>query len=176
MLSAHGILARIIYILFGEQVHAKIPNMIHNSFGFSIVVSYIWKQVPFSCLIFFARLQRVGKEYIGASRVLGASFRKSIQHVLIPLLLPTALPLSLVLFSYNYFAYEVAYIVGTSNPVVIAVQIMQAFTNAEVGIYQSSYTIMLFSFCIALCVIGSAALCYYLWRLYRYLSRRRYTQ
>ncbi len=170
--SQYGIFARIIHALFGKEVHAALPNLVHNSFGISIIASYIWKQAPFSCLLFLTRFHRTGKKYFEAARVLGASPWKSIRHVLVPLVLPTAIPLALILFSYNYFSYEVAYIVGTSNPVVNAVYVMQLFTDADVAIHQSSYAVMFISFCVALLVIGGAASIYYVWRGCKYVFQR----
>ncbi len=168
--SSHGLLVRSITLIFGEQVQESMPDLIHNTTGLSIVLGYIWKQIPFSYMLYLSRFRRIGDRYLNAARVCGATVRKSILHVFAPMMTTTTIPLAIILFTYNYFGYEVGYIAGTSKPRLLSVHIMELFGSANREVKQSSFAAMLLVYGGALLVAGIAVI---LWQLCKRLDVRK---
>ncbi|MCS4454843.1 ABC transporter permease subunit [Clostridium botulinum] len=73
MLSQNGILARILYNLGLISSRNIFPNLIMDKWGIGIIITYVWKEIPFIILVIYAVLTNIDERMWHLSKTLGAS-------------------------------------------------------------------------------------------------------
>ncbi len=73
MLSQNGILARILYNLGLISSRNIFPNLIMDKWGIGIIITYVWKEIPFIILVIYAVLTNIDEKMWHLSKTLGAS-------------------------------------------------------------------------------------------------------
>lgn len=73
MLSQNGILARILYNLGLISSRNVFPALIMDRLGIGIIITYVWKEIPFIILVIYAVLTNIDEKMWHLSRTLGAS-------------------------------------------------------------------------------------------------------
>ena len=81
-----------------------------------IAISEIWKATPFMTLFFLAGLQSLPTDTFEAASVDGANLFQRTYHILIPLMLPIAIPLMLVQFVLAMKAFDTIFVLTRGGP------------------------------------------------------------
>lgn len=76
MLSQNGILARILYNLGLISSRNIFPNLIMDKWGIGIIITYVWKEIPFIILVIYAVLTNIDERMWHLSKTLGLAKRK----------------------------------------------------------------------------------------------------
>lgn len=76
MLSQNGILARILYNLGLISSRNIFPNLIMDKWGIGIIITYVWKEIPFIILVIYAVLTNIDEKMWHLSKTLGLAKRK----------------------------------------------------------------------------------------------------
>ncbi len=82
----------------------------------AIVLSDVWKTVPFVALIVLAGLQGIPEEIIEAARVDGLSAWQRFRHVVLPLLAPSILVAALFRAAQAWGAFDIVYVMTGGGP------------------------------------------------------------
>ena len=64
------------------------PVVVKDKFGIGIILSFVWKEVPFVGVIVLAVLQSLGVDYEDLARSLGANRWQRFRYVILPLVMP----------------------------------------------------------------------------------------
>ncbi|HYF84631.1 MAG TPA: ABC transporter permease subunit [Clostridia bacterium] len=116
MFSQSGGLSRVMGtmgLLHGQEAF---PQMVFDSMGMGIIITYVWKEVPFAALVLYATMKTIGAKFYDSAYNLGASELQYIMNVLVPLTLPSILSTFSILFAFNFGAFEVPFLIGPSYP------------------------------------------------------------
>src|ERR1035437_5934397 len=65
-----------------------LPRLIRDPYGIGVILTTVWKQVPFMTLVITGAFAAIPQDVIAASRTLGASRWQTLLHVELPLALP----------------------------------------------------------------------------------------
>lgn len=123
-----------------------------------IAIAEIWKAIPFMVLFFTAGLQGLPQQNFEAAAVDGASRWQSFRHILLPLMLPIAIPLLLIQFVWAMKAFDTIFVLTRGGPAGQTTTLnyyvyQEAFQNFDLGrASAAAYTLLLVTLFLVLIV------------------------
>lgn len=116
ILSQNGMLARIGYALgiIGEQ--QQFPKVLYDSFGIGVILSYLWKEIPFIIYFIIAFMSKINNRLGEAAINLGASKWRAFYKITLPLCKNIILNGFLIIFIFSLGAYELPALLGATTP------------------------------------------------------------
>ena len=162
LFSQSGLLSRVgaQFGLFGNP--GDFPIIVRDRLGIGIILSFVWKEVPFIGVIVLAVLQSLGADYEDLARSLGANRWQRYRHVILPLILPGLLSASTLVFAFTFGSFEVPAILGVRFPRTLTVTAVRFFRDPDLNARTEGMAIsMIIAFMAFVLVI-----------LYAWLSRR----
>lgn len=128
-----GAIARLAHAagLIGAPV--EFPALIYDPAAIGIILTYVWKEVPFIGLIVLAQLQAIGRDYEAVAATLGASSWQRLRHVILPQIAPGLLAAAALVFAFTFGAFEVPLLLGQSDPQALPVLAYRAFTDVDLA-------------------------------------------
>lgn len=156
LFSQSGSFARLAHAAGLIAAPGEFPALTHDPHAIGIILTYVWKEVPFIGLVLLARLQTIGPEHEAAARSLGASRWQTLAHVLVPLLMPALVAASAVVFAFALGAYEVPLLLGAHAPQALPIVAWQGFTDVDLARRPEAHAVALL-----IAAIGAALLALY---------------
>lgn len=156
LFSQSGSFARLAHAAGLITAPGEFPVLTHDPYAIGIILSYVWKEVPFIGLILLAKLQTIGPEHEAAARCLGASRVQAFVHVLLPLVMPALVAASAVVFAFALGAYEIPLLLGAHAPEALPILAWQGFTDVDLDRRPEAYAMSLM-----IALIGAALLVVY---------------
>ncbi len=162
--SNGGLVARLLFTLGIIETTNDFPRLLHTSGGVGVMLVYLWKQVPFQTLLLTSVLVGFDPNQEAAAALLGARPRQVFWRVTLPRLVPGIVSATLIVFAFNFGAFEVPLILG-GEPGTLPVAAWRAFSDPDVErrLYGAALVVVL-------CTLLGALLYLYL-LLYRGLER-----
>ena len=99
--------------------------------AWDIILTYLWKEVPFFGIVVLAILQSVGEDYEDLARSLGANGWQRFRYVVLPLVTPGLLSASVIVFAFTFGTYEVPKLLGVRFPEMLPVMSLDFFLNPD---------------------------------------------
>ena len=132
LLGQSGLLSRVAFSLGLTEGTADFPALTADAAGWAIMAEYVWKETPFIGIVVLAALSSGGiTELEDAARSLGASAWQRFRHVTLPLLVPSVLSTSVIVFAFTFGSYEVPSLLGRPFPATLPVVAYQAYTDVD---------------------------------------------
>lgn len=133
LFSQSGLFSRLAFELGLLERPAQFPALVYDRFAVGIILQYVWKEVPFIGVIVLANMQAIGDEYEAVARSLGANRWKAFWYVLLPLILPSLLSASVIVFAFMFGAYEIPALLGQNYPAALPVLAYRLFTDVDLN-------------------------------------------
>ncbi len=133
IISPSGLLARIFYLCGIINAPNDFPVLVNDAYGIGIVLSYVLKETPFVALMVLAVLTRIGDELEQVAENLGASILQRFRFVTLPLIAPTVIFASLIVFAFVFGAFEVPFVLGRPFPAMLAVVLIRRFGDTDLN-------------------------------------------
>ena len=108
-----GILSRILFAFGIIQDATDFPLLIFDRAGVGIILTYLYKQVPFVVLTVFTVLRGFDRKYTQIAQNLGAGQFHIFWRVTLPMLTPSILSAFLITFAFGFGAFEVPFLLGS---------------------------------------------------------------
>lgn len=115
--------------LIGEP--REFPALLYDRYSIGIILTYVWKEVPFIALVVLAALRGVAGELEDVARTLGASAWQRFWYVVFPVISPGIIAASLVVFAFTFGAFEVPYLLGKTYPTILPVMAYNEYRDIE---------------------------------------------
>ena len=131
LFSQSGSFARLAYHAGMIAKPAEFPALVFDPFAIGIILTYVWKEVPFIGIIVLANMQATNQDYESVARSLGASKWQSFRHVLLPLISPGLLAACSIVFAFTFGAYEIPVLLGASHPQTLPVLAYKSYTDVD---------------------------------------------
>lgn len=112
---------------------ADFPELLFDARAIGIILTYVWKEVPFIGLVVLAQMRALGTDYEAVARSLGAGRWQAFRHVLLPMILPGLLAASAIVFAFAFGAYEIPALLGASHPQALPVLVWRGFTDVDLA-------------------------------------------
>lgn len=115
--------------LIGEP--AEFPALLYDRYSVGIILTYVWKEVPFIALVVLAGLRGVAGELEEVARTLGANAWQRFWYVVFPVIAPGIVAASLIVFAFTFGAFEVPFLLGRSYPTILPVMAYDEYRSVN---------------------------------------------
>ncbi|MGH8926595.1 MAG: ABC transporter permease [Acidimicrobiia bacterium] len=166
LLTQSGILARIGAGLGLIDRPGDFPALVFDRAGITIILTFLWKEIPFIGLVVLAVLQSVGPQYEEMARTLGANARQRFIHVLLPLIMPGVVSTSIIVFAFAFANYEIPLLLGVRSPTTLPVLAFHSYQDPDLALRPQAMAISV------ILAVASIVLLAGYQRLARYAVRR----
>ncbi|MBA2510117.1 MAG: ABC transporter permease subunit [Rubrobacteraceae bacterium] len=117
--------------LIGEP--REFPALLYDRYSVGIILTYVWKEVPFVALVVLAALRGVAGELEDVARTLGANTWQRFWYVVFPVISPGIVAASLLVFAFTFGAFEVPYLLGRTYPTILPVMAYNEYKDVELS-------------------------------------------
>lgn len=114
----------------------------------SIIVTWIWRTIPFNMLICYANIMTLPKDYLEASDIDGATQWQKLKFIIIPHVVPTFLTLAILTVTNDLRAFDLVWVMtqggpGGASEVMTSYVYSQAFVSQKFGVATAASIIMM---------------------------------
>ncbi|MCP3972939.1 MAG: ABC transporter permease subunit [bacterium] len=134
LITQSGLIARFGAAAGLMEVPADFPALVFDKAGIAIILTFLWKEVPFVGLVVLAVLQSVGPQYEEQARTLGANARQRFFNVLLPLIMPGIMSTSIIIFAFTFANYEIPLLLGVRFPSTLPVVAFRQYQDPDLGL------------------------------------------
>lgn len=117
--------------LIGEP--RDFPALLYDKYAVGIIITYVWKEVPFIALVVLASLRGVASELEDVARTLGAGAWQRFWYVVFPVISPAVMAASLIVFAFTFGAFEVPYLLGKTYPTILPVTAFNEYRDTDLA-------------------------------------------
>ncbi len=129
--SQTGILPRLLYALGLLSDHSRFPLLLYTEGHEAVLLSYLWKEIPFVAYFTLALMASVSETLGQAAENLGASPLRSFFTVTLPLSFPAISKAFLIIFIFAFGGYELPLLLGATLPKALPVYAYIAYMNPD---------------------------------------------
>jgi putative spermidine/putrescine transport system permease protein len=133
LFSQTGLTSRLLYSLGIINDAQAFPIMVYDKRGIGVILSLLWKFIPFIGVAVLGLLQSMGADYEIQAMSLGATPWKKFTNVLLPLMFPSIQANSILCFAYAFGVFEVPFLLSGTYPVSTSVLIYQKYNNIDLN-------------------------------------------
>jgi len=134
LITQSGLIARIATAAGLMDTPADFPALVFDKGGVAIILTFLWKEVPFVGLVILAILQSVGPQYEEQARTLGANARQRFRYVLLPLIMPGVMSTSIIIFAFTFANYEIPLLLGVRFPSTLPVVAFREYQDPDLAL------------------------------------------
>ena len=131
LLAPSGLISRALVVIGLIDGPGQFPLMTNDPWGVGIIITYVWKEVPFITLMILAVLNNRGTELLEAARTLHANRWQRFRYVVLPIIFPSLGAACLIVFAYTFGAFEVPYLLGQTYPMTMPVWAYRNFSDID---------------------------------------------
>ncbi len=117
--------------LIGEP--REFPALLYDRYSIGIILTYVWKEMPFIALVVLASLRGVVGELEEVARTLGASAWQRFWYVIFPVIAPGIVAASLIVFAFTFGAFEIPFLLGKSYPTILPVMAYNEYRDLDLA-------------------------------------------
>ncbi len=131
LFSQTGFLSSLLNVIEIIKEPADFPILFKESLGVGIILTYIWKEVPFVILMLlpvYEQLSQTGRELV---YTLGGRDWAVFRHVEWPYVFPVLLETFFIIFAFVFSAYEVPALMGATYPKMVSVLSYDWFFSSD---------------------------------------------
>ena len=131
MLTPTGLLSRLV-IKFGLiDSSAAFPLLVNDRWGIGIILTYVWKEIPFITLMILSVLRRSGVELLEVGRTLKAGRWQRFRYITLPTISPSLGAACLIVFAFTFGAFEVPFLLGQTYPMMLPVWAYKNYSDVD---------------------------------------------
>jgi putative spermidine/putrescine transport system permease protein len=135
MLVPHFVWAYLVYLLFNQSGffsnmfglagwiddRSQFPTLVMDRNGIGIILTYVWKEVPFVTLMLLPVYTTLSKSYKEIASLLGAGSYKAFWVAEWPFIFPVLVETGAILFAFIFSAFEVPQLLGVTSPQMLSI-------------------------------------------------------
>ncbi|WP_201716608.1 ABC transporter permease [Rossellomorea arthrocnemi] len=135
MLVPHFVWAYLVYLLFNQSGffsnaagllgwiddRSQFPVLVQDGKGLGIMLTYVWKEVPFVTLMLLPVYATLSKRYKEVASLLGAGSYQTFRVAELPFIFPVLIETGAILFAFIFTAFEVPKLLGATSPQMLAI-------------------------------------------------------
>jgi len=137
------------------EVPADFPVMVFDRPGIAIILTFLWKEVPFIGLVVLAILQSVGPQFEEIAQTLGANRWQRFWSVLLPLIMPGILSTSIIVFAFVFASYEIPLLLGVRFPTTLPVLAFRNYQDPDLALRPEAMAISVILAIIAVVLLAA---------------------
>lgn len=131
LLSSSGWISSVLAQLQLVDTPTDFPILVNDSTGIGIILTYLWKEIPFVVLMLLPIYYQIDPAYAQVVRTLGGTEWEVFRTGEWPWLFPTVMETGVILVAFIISAYEVPYLLGVTYPKMMAVLAYRWFYEGD---------------------------------------------
>lgn len=131
--SQSGLVSRLTNHFGITDGSSDFPIITNDPFGYGIIMSYLWKEIPFMCVLILSALRGPVTSLDETAKTLGASYGYRLRKVILPYIFPAILSGTIIVFAFSFGSYEVPYLLGEPYPSTVSVVAYQLYTDRDLA-------------------------------------------
>jgi len=131
MLTPTGLLSRVAVKIGLIGTSAAFPLLVNDRWAIGIILTYVWKEIPFITLMILSVLRRSGVELLEVGRTLKAGRWQRFRYITLPTIFPSLGAACLIVFAYTFGAFEVPYLLGRTYPMMLPVWAYKSYSDVD---------------------------------------------
>lgn len=129
--SQSGLISRLSYKFGFTEGTSDFPIITNDPAGYGVLLSFLWKEIPFMCILILGALRGPVTALDEIAKTLGASYFYRLRRVIIPYIFPSILSGTIIVFAFTFGSFEVPYILGQPYPPMLSVATYEFYTNRD---------------------------------------------
>jgi putative spermidine/putrescine transport system permease protein len=131
LLAPTGLVSRFAQVVGFIDGSSQFPLLINDPGCIGIIVTYVWKEVPFITLMLLAAIKGMGTELLEVGKTLHAAPWQRFRYIVLPVLFPSLGAACLIVFAYTFGAFEVPYLLGQTHPMTLSVSAYRSYSDID---------------------------------------------
>ena len=131
--SQSGLVSRLSNHFGITEGSSGFPIITNDPFGYGIIMSYLWKEIPFMCVLILSALRGPFTNLDETAKTLGASYSYRLRKIILPYIFPAILSGTIIVFAFSFGSYEVPYLLGEPYPSTVSVVAYQLYTDRDLA-------------------------------------------
>lgn len=131
LLAPSGLFSRLLATLGLIGGPSSFPLLVNDQWSVSILLVYIWKEIPFITFMLLAVLKNIGPELMEIGSTLNASPFQRFRYITLPLIGPGLGGGCLIVFAFTFGAFEVPYLLGRTYPMALSVWAYKNYSDID---------------------------------------------
>ena len=131
--SQSGLVSRLSNHFGITEGSSGFPIITNDPFGYGIILSYLWKEIPFMCVLILSALRGPVTNLDETAKTLGASYSYRLRKIILPYIFPAILSGTIIVFAFSFGSYEVPYLLGEPYPSTVSVVAYQLYTDRDLA-------------------------------------------
>jgi putative spermidine/putrescine transport system permease protein len=131
--SQSGLVSRLSNHFGFTEGSSGFPIITNDPFGYGIIMSYLWKEIPFMCVLILSALRGPVTNLDETAKTLGASYSYRLRKIILPYIFPAILSGTIIVFAFSFGSYEVPYLLGEPYPSTVSVVAYQLYTDRDLA-------------------------------------------
>jgi putative spermidine/putrescine transport system permease protein len=131
--SQSGLVSRLSNHFGITEGSSGFPVITNDPFGYGIIMSYLWKEIPFMCVLILSALRGPVTNLDETAKTLGASYTYRLRKIILPYIFPAILSGTIIVFAFSFGSYEVPYLLGEPYPSTVSVVAYQLYTDRDLA-------------------------------------------
>ncbi|MFB4165988.1 ABC transporter permease [Alteribacillus sp. JSM 102045] len=140
--SESGLFSSFLFQIGWIEEMSAFPISIQDRNGYGIILTYIWKEVPFVILMLLPVYYQLEPDTEAVIRTLGGGYWEVFKTAEWPRLFPVVVETGIILFSFTIAAFEVPYVLGVTYPKMLPLLSHQWFFENDWGGRPLAYALM----------------------------------
>jgi putative spermidine/putrescine transport system permease protein len=152
-----GILASAAHSVGLIQSINEFPNFLYSGWGIGMVLAYTLKGTPFAMILAMALLVRFDARQIQTASMLGASGLRIFYSIVLPRLAPAMHTGFIILFLYNFGAFDIPFILSESRPGMLSIHVYNLYFKHDLSRRPEAMAILtlMFGFAVLFIIVYS---------------------
>ena len=132
LLFPHFVWGYMLFLLFSQTgIGNNFPIQFKDQFGSGIILTYVWKEVPFVILMLLPVYEQLSHAKRELVYTLGGKGWAVLRHVEWPYVFPVLLETFFIIFAFVFSAYEVPALLGVTYPKMVSVLSYDWFFSSD---------------------------------------------
>ena len=131
--SQSGLVSRVTNHFGLTDGTSDFPIVTNDPFGYGIILSYLWKEIPFMCVLILSALRGPVTSLDETAKTLGASYGYRLRKIILPYIFPAILSGTIIVFAFSFGSYEVPYLLGEPFPSTVSVVAYQLYSDRDLA-------------------------------------------
>lgn len=145
-----GIISSVFFRLGIISDYSGFPDFIYRHNGAAVIFAYLFKETPFVMLMILGLLRNFRREEIQTARMLGGREPVIFVRLVLPFLVPMINTLFTFLFVFNFGAFDIPFILGTSRPAMLSVKAFNLYFMRDLTIRPQASALLMIIFIFSL--------------------------
>ena len=149
-----GIISRYLYNMQLLSGVRDFPDLLFASHGLGIILTFVFKGVPFITIFTLNYMSQISKEYEMIAKNLGADDYQILRFVYLPMSRELVVWSGMILFAYAFGAFEVPYLLSTASETTLSVQLYSNYLSPLIEAIPSTMALAVIIFFIGILVVS----------------------